>query len=362
MNTLFNSLNIRDNFNWWLSELAGMLPNVDMRSNNNQHVFSVELNAKDYILQWREENNVVSSQSKFTSEEAASLFNKSIGRNKNLLVHSCDLRIASKLILKKEISLPIATEENIENVIAYEIDRYTPFKKDDVYYSVQIKERDKKEKKIIVLLRVIRKSLLDDVSKFAKDCELSIDDIYCLEEEGEEKISFVGFSGNQQHKKNKNSVGKFLLMLAIILSLVALIFPIGKNYWIGMQLEEQLNAKEGEITEVKQLLAEYKSIKGNVELVEQLSLNNIKVVRLLNDLTAIIPDDTSLNRFSLEEDVVRIQGLSSSASKLIPLLDSSEKFSEVRFAAPVTQNAETGKEKFTIEIRLQSSSQNNAAK
>ncbi len=362
MHTLLDSLNFRDKFNWWLAELATMLPNVNMQSGGDHHDFSIELNAKEYILNWRDEDNVVSSQSKFNSDEAITLFQDAVNLDKKLLVHSCDLHINSKLILKKEISLPLATEENIENVIAYEIDRYTPFKKDDIYFSVQIKERDRKGKKITVLLSVVRKDLLDGVAKFAKACEFSIDDVYSIEATGDEKISFVGFLENQQQNKKENTVGKFLLIMAAILSITALIYPIGKNYWIGYQLQEELMAKDSEITEVKELLAKYKSARGDVELVEQLSLNNIKVVKLLNDLTAIIPNDTSLNRLSLENGVVRIQGLSSAASKLIPLLDSSEKFSEVKFVAPVTQSGDSNKEKFTIEIKLQLPGQEYAAK
>ena len=341
--------------------MASMLPNVNMQSRNSHHVFSIELNAKEYSLKWHDEDSIVSGQSKFNSDEAVASFQNAVDNNKRLLVHSCDLRIASTLILKKEINLPLATEENIANVIAYEIDRYTPFKKDDVYFGVKIKERDRKEKKITVLLSVIRKSVLDDVSEFAKECELSIDDIYSVDDTEDEKISFVGFLGNQQQNKKKNSVGKFLLVMACILSITALLLPIGKNYWIGQQLQEKLSAKDGEIAEVKELLTKYKSMKGNVELVERLSLNNTKVVKLLNDLTTIIPNDTSLNRFSLEEGVVRIQGLSSGASKLIPLLDSSENFSEVKFVAPVTQSGDSDKEKFTIEIKLQLLGHDNAA-
>ncbi|MFK8026540.1 MAG: PilN domain-containing protein [Gammaproteobacteria bacterium] len=358
MTTLIDNLKIRENYDWWRSELAGMLPNLNIQSGSNSQVFSIELSMNGYQLNWHEADKQVASQSKFDSSDAVKKFNDVVGNDKNLSVSSCTLRIASHLILSKEISLPSATEENLENVIAYEIDRYTPFKKEDVYFSVQVKDRDKKEKKINVLLNVVKKSLLDDVLKFAESCDLSIDNVFNAD--NDERIYFVDFLGNQQQNKKKNSLDRFLLIAMVILFITALALPIGKNYWVGKQLQERFTAKESEIAEVKELLAEYKAVKNNAELVEQLSLNNIKVMKLLNDLTKIIPNDTSLNRLSMEDGVVRIQGLSSEASKLLPLLDSANNFSAVRFVAPVSQSGDSNKEKFTIEIKLLQIGENHA--
>lgn len=358
MTTLIDNLKIRENYDWWRSELAGMLPNMDIQSGNNSQVFSIELTANGYQLNWHEANKLITSQSKFFSDDAIKHFNDVVSSDKKFTVNTCNLRIAKHLILSKEISLPSATEENLENVIAYEIDRYTPFKKEDVYFSVQVKDRDKKQKKINVLLNVVKKNLLDDVLKFAKACNLSINNVFNAS--NDEKIYFVDFLDNQQQNKKKNTIDKFLLISMVILLFAALIFPIGKNYWIGQQFQERLTAKGGEIADVKELLAEYKAAKNNAKLLEQLSLNSIKVVKLLNDLTEIIPDDTSLNRFTMEDGVVRIQGLSSEASKLLPLLDSANDFSEVRFVAPVSQSGDSNKEKFTIEIKLLQIGKNDA--
>ncbi len=250
MTTLMDNLKIRENYDWWRSELAGMLPNLNIQSGSNSQVFSIELSMNGYQLNWHEADKQVASQSKFDSSDAVKKFNDVVGNDKNLSVSSCTLRIASHLILSKEISLPSATEENLENVIAYEIDRYTPFKKEDVYFSVQVKDRDKKEKKINVLLNVVKKSLLDDVLKFAESCDLSIDNVFNAD--NDERIYFVDFLGNQQQNKKKNSLDRFLLIAMVILFITALALPIGKNYWVGKQLQERFTAKESEIAEGKE--------------------------------------------------------------------------------------------------------------
>ena len=353
MNASIGNIKIRDHVTWWLSELASMLPSVNVPSiNSGSHELSLELTDKEFTFSWPNKDVTESKKNKFTSSEAVSSYRNIINQDGKLATNSCDLRIAEKLILQKEITLPLATEENLENVISYEIDRYTPFKKDDVYFNVNVKERDKKEKKIIVILSVIRRRILDEVLEFSKACDISVGEIYRVGNGEEEKINFIGFLGDVNPSSKSSSANKLLWLLVALLMAGALIMPIAKNYLIGQKLNNELTIMQGEMTEARELLAQFKNAKNNVSMVEKLNLNNTKVIKLLNDVSKIIPDDTSLSRFALEEGVVRIQGISDSASKLIPLLDASENFDEVRFVAPVTQSGDSGKEKFTIEIKL----------
>lgn len=350
---MIKNLRIGDQIQWWLSELAGMLPRVNVPSmNSNSHELSIELDSREFSLNWLNKEVVERTQNKFSANDAISSYQAITNQDDKLKVSSCDLRISSKLILQKEITLPLATEENLENVITYEIDRYTPFKKDDVYFNVKVIERDKKENKIHVVLSVIKRKLLDEVLEFSKASEISVGDIYRVDNGSEEHINFVGFLGDISQKGKSSTITKWLWWLVVLLAICALVMPIAKNYWLGQKLNSELAVIESEVTEVRELLAQYKSVQKNVSLVEKLNVNNTKVIKLLNDLTKIIPDDTSLSRFALEEGVVRIQGVSEAASKLIPMLDASDDFGDVRFVAPVTQDGNSGKEKFTIEIAL----------
>jgi general secretion pathway protein L len=134
--------------------------------------------------------------------------------------------------------------------------------------------------------------------------------------------------------------------------LIAAILPIAKNYWIASQYRSDIQAMSSEVMELKELRSEFQAVRKKAEQARQLSSKNISLIELLDELTKIIPDDTSLARFSVDENIVRIQGSSTSASKLIAILDASEDFNEVDFVAPVTKNTETDKDNFTIQIKL----------
>ena len=66
----------------------------------------------------------------------------------------------SKVIFKK-IILPAPTEENLKEVLGYEMDRYTPFALEDVYFDFKIVMRDEARDSIHVLLMVVKKEVID---------------------------------------------------------------------------------------------------------------------------------------------------------------------------------------------------------
>ena len=351
-----NNLALREFFSWWGSELAAMLPSSKFApASKNRGGIVIDLNKNSSQLVWGGEDIHIDCGRHFKADHASGKYNQLISQNNKLKVSSCDIKISQEMILQRSISLPLATEEDIESVLAYEIDRYTPFNKEDVYFDVKITRRDKAEKKISVLLSVVKKQNLNEVLEFCRLCDLSINHVYMSDNTDAanvEQLSFVGGFGHGQIQKKQSSVNKYLLILAGCLGLATLIIPVAKNYLNAQKYETEISQQTKEVAEVKELLSVYKKMNADARRASTLFANNIKVISLLNELTEKIPDDTSLGRFSLEEGIVRIQGVSSSASKLISILDSSDSFSEVSFVAPVTQSSDTGKENFTIEIKL----------
>jgi|GEM_PF-3278535 len=356
MNLLANNPGVEAFFKWWLSEFSDMLPNVSFKpAKNNHRGLNIVLTGHGYQLRWDDADKAEKSINDFSSAEAQEIYDRAIDENKKFNVQKCNILLHEKLVLNRVVTLPLATEENLENVFMYEIDRYTPFKREDVYFDTQVQSRNTQEKKITVLLRVAKKHAMREVLSFLDENHIRIGKICCVDEDLEtigEALSFGGTLNSASGKSNHNSTNKYLLALTAGLAVIALTLPIAKNYWNAFKYDAELENINHEVIEVRKSLAAYKKIKNNIDLSASLNKNNAKVIVLLNELTSTISDDTSLNRLSIEDGVVRMQGASSSASRLVSSLDSSQTFTDVRFAAPVTQNSATGSENFTIEMKL----------
>ena len=63
-------------------------------------------------------------------------------------------------VVLREIELPMVVEENLEQVLSYEIDRYTPFSKDEAYFAFEITSRNPETNLIRLLFAAIEKPRL----------------------------------------------------------------------------------------------------------------------------------------------------------------------------------------------------------
>ena len=352
-------MNISEYYNWWLSELTDILPTANAFSLSKVSDLQAHVTKKSYSLVWSKLDEKINCDEKFLAQSALTQYQSAFHENRKLKVQSCDFHLLHSMLLYRDITFPLATEENIKEVVSYEIDRYTPFKKEDIYYDVSVKERDKKNNKLIVTVAVVKKHVIDEILNFCEAAELPLGKLFAYDSDVgiSKELSSVGSPASVAKSSSKSGT-KLLLYSTIILLFAALCIPIGKNYWLASKYNHERQQMSAEVAEVKEIRGVFQDARKQAERVKNISAGAVKVTELLSELTDVIPDDTSLGRFSLEENITRIQGTSSSASKLIALLDSSNKFSDVEFVAPVTKNSDTGKENFTIQFNLIS---NNAA-
>lgn len=76
-------------------------------------------------------------------------------------------------------------------------------------------------------------------------------------------------------------------------------------------------------------------------------------VVLLEGLSAALPDQAHVTDLRIEKDQVRVAGIASDVSALIPALEASPLFRSVSFYAPTTRMQAGGGDRFNIEMRIE---------
>ncbi len=76
-------------------------------------------------------------------------------------------------------------------------------------------------------------------------------------------------------------------------------------------------------------------------------------LEVLQELTALLPSDTFLNSYSNREGSIQLSGASGSAPDLIPNLEKSLLLKEVAQRGTMFKDAQTGKDRFNIEAKLE---------
>ncbi|NJD07434.1 MAG: hypothetical protein FIA97_13185, partial [Methylococcaceae bacterium] len=128
-------------FQWWGGELASLLPE------KLREIFSSK--RPKLILARTEEGAALSlavhGETRFLGvfpldyvvREGESLFKE----HPDLIGAERVLLLPAEHYLQQTIKLPAAAEENLTQVVAFELDRWTPFKADQVYFGTRIGER-----------------------------------------------------------------------------------------------------------------------------------------------------------------------------------------------------------------------------
>ncbi|MEM7400724.1 MAG: PilN domain-containing protein [Pseudomonadota bacterium] len=267
-----------------------------------------------------------------------------------------NIQIENTEVLMRKVTLPANTEENLYEVIQYEMDRYTPFNKEDVYFDYLIEERNSEKQILKVLLIVIRKEILSSVVNAIEKTNVHLRSIEIIDSEVAEnnlkEINF--FRTNNEISKSKKASNKWLLTIAAGLLVLTGLTPIVMNYIQISNLSSELKSLEGTVIKVKQLQNEYQKMQEQVGYLVSIKDRNPSIIEMLNLLTKVIPDHTYVQRLSLESGQLSMQGVSASASELIGIIDQTGLFDDIRFAAPVTQSGGDGLERYSITANIKS--------
>jgi len=89
-------------------------------------------------------------------------------------------------------------------------------------------------------------------------------------------------------------------------------------------------------------------IDNRIKILRDFEYSVPKKIDLILELSELIPNDIWLVNLEYRGNEIIMDGYAESASKLITILDSSQKFSKVEFVGPITRGGRRGKERFRL--------------
>ena len=145
----------------------------------------------------------------------------------------------------------------------------------------------------------------------------------------------------------------YALLAANGLLLLALLFrgPV-QQAALSEELSRERERLQPAVTAVRKLEAQADHWRGRAGLLSRHKHRNRALLAALADLSLILPEDSMLSLFNLQDGVIRIQGTSGQAAALPQILEDSRYFKEVELVSGITRNAE-GRESYRIQARLE---------
>lgn len=232
--------------------------------------------------------------------------------------------------LLKTITLPLATEENLREVVGFELDRHTPFTPDQAYYDVQVVRRDPQNEKIVVSLAVASKleiaALIDTLRRAGLTCtaiginegatnNAAAFDLQPLMDKPPRRLS-------RSHQLNLALLG-----LVAVLLFAAVILPIWQKREAVKALNPQAQKSGAEFQISERVYSEYTKLVTEYNFLATRKHAVHPVLAVLEELARTFPDTTWVQRLELKlsgkvREVIMI-GEAQSASKVIENLEQS---------------------------------------
>ena len=256
--------------------------------------------------------------------------------------------------LKRELTLPRVPDADQRRAIEREVERYTPFRAAQVYlfYTVDAKRSD--DRSLIAEMAVAPRRFVDSVVDRLVAAGAS---------RGNIKVGIAGIEGVLPADADQEDAPApivpsslprpmaYALIAIGILAVTALLSPVLRLYIARMPLAERASQTRSNADEVRRLLGEVEKLGQGLDTIVRAKLEAPSVVRVLDRLTALMPDDTYLDQFNVVGREIEIEGTTRASAQLVHLLESTPMFSKVTYVSPVTRDPVSGAERFHFSIQ-----------
>lgn len=338
-------------FTWWIEELRLALPESWQRK--LQHAMRrVALQYRDGALVVLADENrrltplgelPASLDARMQRQQAEDLLQQN-----GLDEAPRHLLLESERFLVREVSLPMAAESNLRQVLTFEMDRQTPFRASAVYFDWKVLERGVAGGQLRLKLFVIPRGEVDATVREvdARGFRLSGIDV----REGEGSLGLNLLPPEQRHRviNRKARVNFALAGVALVLLAVAMTASLYLRAHEVAELEDAIAGVRGEANQVARIRSQIENAADAAGFLATRRAESPLVVELLADITRILPDDTYLDRLVIGKTSVQMQGKSKNAQQLIELVNRSPYMDSAAFRGSTRLDARTGLEIFEI--------------
>ncbi len=338
-------------FKWWSEELRNAMPSplrariqyahrkLLMQVNEGEIAFSID-NAKAI----QSLDSVSIDQDTQIQQQRI----KDLLQRHELVEVDRDLLLSKDVVLHTQVVMPLAAEANLRQALAYEMDRHTPFRAEEVFYSWRNLKRDREAGQLKFELCVTpREAVVAQIEQLTL-LGLAPTGVDVATPDGPLGINLLPEA--MRHRIINQQVRLNWAIAAI--TVLLLIFVMTQSLWLREhQLKvtgEAIDNVRAEAMAVQQIRKQIDDAAEAAGFLESRKIENGYKVEMLAELTRILPEDTYLDRLSMNESTTQIQGKSGDAQGLIEVINASPFFGNASFRGPTRLDNRSGKEIFDL--------------
>lgn len=337
-------------WSWWSAELHALLPPAlqSVLSQRTQRTF-LEV-TDDELVTWRG-----------TIAERRELARVSLPLPDAVELSVPDdapeavLLLPADKVLVRPMSLPLATEENLREVLSFEMDRQTPFSADQVWYDHMVTKRDPAAGRLELSLVATPRSCVDELLRTLGELGVFPERMTTRDASGTGclPVNLLPAPDPGTRGKTIRRANAALGLLALALLAVAVTLPLLQKRQLLAELEPQLTEAIAQARSADELRTELERLAQGAGYLVRKKRDQLSMLEIMNEVSRALPDHTWLARADIGATAIQLQGQSSSSATLISLLEASPMFRNVRFRSPVIRIPTSGEERFHLSADIE---------
>jgi general secretion pathway protein L len=342
---------LADFWQWWRGELAALVPSAPRTAIARRRMRPVLVFAGDRATLWRASveggapvmepvREIALANDAEGSAAIASL--AAAGRTPRVVVSLNPLDC-----LRKRITLPAALEENLVQALAYDLDRHTPFKADELYFDAAVVERNPSRGTIVADLAAARRSSVDPalrhIAAWGAEVAAIVPDPPASASQS--RLNLVP----REMRKSRPLSRRFELWIPLLvvgaLALAAAAIPVWQKRLYVQQLHAQADEARTRAAVSETLRAELNRRVADYNFALERKYAFPGALAALDTVSRILPDDTWLTQFEIKtipkgkdtQRDVMLRGETANAGRLVQLFEDSQMFVQAAQRGPTTK-------------------------
>lgn len=342
---------------WWMDELAQVAPERFASLRGVARVPQLALEGDDLVL--------VAPRSAAGSDARVALATLDPQRRRlavrSLLERVGETRGRARVSLShdealvRRATMPAATEENLRQVLGFEMDRLTPFRADDVYFDYRVTSRDSAAATLAVLLAVARRDLVDARVEMFRSLGLSVQGVTVRDEAAHVATPLDLLPSEQRGERetaNERMVRHSLMGAVVLLLLVALLFPVWRKRQTVIALHPVVGKAQSEALATDALARNLERQVADYNFLLAKKHGTQPPLAFVEDVSRLLPDNTWVQQLDIKmagkTRELQITGETASSSRLVELLEQSTLLQNATPRGTITRGQTPNSERFMI--------------
>ncbi len=344
----FQHAMLNEVFSWWAQQMLELVPAGWRQSEAGP--------ANAVVVVWHDgggevltrRNHRDATVGRFTFDEAGWRAGRALLNAKRAPVTV--LRLPAGFVLEREVTLPLAAEQGLDRVVRYEMDRFTPFAADEVFWSCAVRRRDRAQGKLTAAIALVPRARLQPMIDALAQLPLVANIVEAAGPDGALRHIMLG----EPDLRRKQWRNRGLAAAALCCAALAVV-AAGLPFWLQGQardaVEERIAALKPRVKEADTLRQQLNATVAGSDAITSERARLGDTLQTVAALTSILGDDTHLIGLVVRQREVTLEGQSAAAAKLITSLSSDPTIRNASFSAPVMRS-ETGADLFSIKAEV----------